>query len=864
MSNTHSSLDLIVVNLDFFIDTEESNGGEEPVIRLRCKNDANENIFLHVYGFYPYFYIDDTPRANSLIQRILPNEKEFGQWIKDHQPHSKRTYYRHRPIYLTKIKGRNPWGIAKYSSVLHNKGIKCYENDIPFVARFLIDTGIKTYNAITVNNFQFIEESPHGEIYKVDYEDIEVTLDQISEYTPSVLALRIFVDCIDEGKHLSLNTVLKYGKQRIIGASICWGQQRSVEGTKTFLLTEDKDNAEKELILSFIQTIHDISPDIIVTFNGNNFDFAYLIKRMSKLYLNNNLMSLYEAKIKKPTIFYGYRIPGYTFYDLLRRSRSVKTRSGKISLTDYAFEFLHVNRKYNPFLVNQKWHTAMDQEKSAVLDKLKVAIDEDAQLIFSLFYEMGTEEWLEIVKYVGIRPSKGIYGTARHLGEFQILRNLYTKGTLIPPEPSAETRKIRARNRPQAVGGFVMTPKGSLHEAVLIADFRSMFPSIMVQYNIGGESFKGITYPPEERFHSEPTTAIKMMEKHILEKRKTIKKDIFELEAYLNAFSDSIEKKRLKDKLKLLKQRSSALKIVANSTYGAHNYVGSRFFNTDISNTITHLSRLYLDKITRWTKQCSDGKAEVVYGDTDSVFIKLADKEPVLNLIYQLKNGKTFSLQDVPEGKELLDFYTDELPENIDIDLVDIALRIIFAPKTKKRYAYLSAITGELVIVGFEAIRSDTSPLAAKVQRLALQRILSDGIYLGAKKVVIKTLLDFLKSDNDKEHLLDDITIYGPVKKDPSKYKNKTPAYVALEHFAREKNKSFREVWADYQRFPYVITKGKGAISSRARHPNLVNLDEIDKEYYIKETLRIVQRINLDITRQHLDVKSKKLQWDQF
>ena len=98
------------------------------------------------------------------------------------------------------------------------------------------------------------------------------------------------------------------------------------------------------------------------------------------------------------------------------------------------------------------------------------------------------EEWLEVMKLVGIRPSEGIYSTPRHLGEFQLFRVLHHKDTIIPSEPTRDELAVRKSTRALAVGGFVLVPKGTLHEAVLIADFTSMFPSIMVSHNIGGES----------------------------------------------------------------------------------------------------------------------------------------------------------------------------------------------------------------------------------------------------------------------------------------------------------------------------------------------------------------------------------------
>ncbi|MHA1116492.1 MAG: DNA polymerase domain-containing protein, partial [Candidatus Heimdallarchaeaceae archaeon] len=276
--------------------------------------------------------------------------------------------------------------------------------------------------------------------------------------------------------------------------------------------------------------------------------------------------------------------------------------------------------------------------------------------------------------------------------------------------------------------------------------------------------------------------------------------------------------------------------------------IGSRFYNTDISNAITHFSRVYIEKVAKLALDFSGGKVEIVYGDTDSAFLKLSDEQSVFTAYDKVKSGEQFSLDFVPEAKDLLYYINSKLPEDMSLEFVDLALRIVFAKETKKRYSYVSVVTGNLEIIGFEAIRSDFSSFAKQVQTLALEKLLREGSYEKAKRAVINFCKEFQKKKG--KELLQLVTIYGPVRKHPSEYKSKTPAIAALLEYSRVKQISIEELQKEYQRFPYVIVKGPDDknIYKRARHPSLIkSVNEIDKNYYIEQALRSIQRLGVDI-----------------
>jgi DNA polymerase I len=857
MNDTPSPLECVLIDLDFFI-REKENDVEEPVIRIRGKTADNQTLIIHITGFYPYFYIDDLAETTNAIQSLLYTEKEFGDWIQNHYQITKYKYYQHKPTFLYKILGRNPWRIQKYSNYLLEKGIESYENDISYVSRFLIDTNIRCLNWIEITNYEEKESHEFGKVVEVDFHNVK-NIEKKDTYQFTISSLNLVINSLnDEGKKIqNFSSILEDKQQRIITASISWSKGGNKLETRNFFLEKEDNDSERKLINDLTELIHSISPDILVTFNGNLVTLPYLFARMENLGLDPEKIGPFQdARIKPPVGYLGFRIPGYISYDLVKSTRWLRTKSGKKNLTEFSRELLNIERKNDYESINQLWVKAYKKDEKSAKKKLVNACSLDSKIVYNLFFEMGMEEWVEVIKLVGIRPSEGIYSTPRHIGEFQLFRVLKEKGTLVPPEPSREELAYRKSTRSLAIGGFVLVPKGTLHEAVMIADFRSMFPSIMVAFNIGGESYDGSMALPEKKFLNEPDTGLRIMMKELLDERKEIKKKISDLETYLRTFTDQKKKGELEKELHKLKTKSSALKVTANSLYGSHNYVGSRFYNTEISNAITSIAKDYIKKVDKWTQEISDNTCQVIYGDTDSIFVKLSDKDTVFEVAETIKEGQSFSLSNVPEVQELLEFYETKLPKEMELEFVDLALRIVFAPETKKRYSYISVVTGDLTIVGFEAIRSDTSPFAKEVQTAALQCVLEDGDLEKARKKVIELCLEFKKISG--EELIQKTTILGPVRRNPKDYKSKTPAIGALEDYSIRMDLNLDEIWKEYERFPFIILEGSSSLYKRAKHPSIVDVQKIDREHYLEEALRDVKRIGVKVELKDIQTSSQK------
>jgi DNA polymerase elongation subunit (family B) len=396
-----------------------------------------------------------------------------------------------------------------------------------------------------------------------------------------------------------------------------------------------------------------------------------------------------------------------------------------------------------------------------------------------------------------------------------------------------------------------------------------MYPSVCVAHNVGGETLKNITEikneDPLKMFHSKPQSCLSLMEQTLIQRRMTKKQKISELEKELEQLESFREKREIKEQIEILDKEQYSLKIVANSMYGAHNYIRSRFYSIRLGNAITDIARSYIYRMEKLLEGISKDiiPCEIVYGDTDSAFIKILEERLFIELYAEEKplEYERKLLQILKLAIKILDSLNQKFPKAMDLTLEDIAYKLIFKPARKKAYSYYSLLTNELRIVGFEAIRSDWSKIAREAQRKVLEFILKEPIHFNATEAMFKDyglnkarsyLLDLGLEilAMPVEELLPKVVILSPIKKEPRKYKTKMPQVQAFLHYAEHENINAEQAWKEYDKFPWVITAGNGIISDRARHPKYVT--SIDREHYITEILRSSESFGLDISLQEI------------
>jgi DNA polymerase I len=254
-----------------------------------------------------------------------------------------------------------------------------------------------------------------------------------------------------------------------------------------------------------------------------------------------------------------------------------------------------------------------------------------------------------------------------------------------------------------------------------------------------------------------------------------------------------------------------ALKILANSFYGYMGYPRARWYRRECAESVAAFARMYIKRVMRIAEE--EFKLEVVYGDTDSLFVVIP-----------------------PDRRELAEKFlqkvNESMPGIIELEFEGFYRRGLFV--TKKRYALLSE-DGKMVVKGLEFVRRDWAPIARETQKEVLRILLEEANPEKAAKLV----RDVIERIRQRRVSLEEITIYTQLTKRIKSYKSIEPHVVA----AQKLKERGREV-APGMIIGYIITRGTKAISQRATPAEFAKLEDYDPEYYIdNQILPAIQRI---------------------
>ncbi|HUT80101.1 MAG TPA: DNA-directed DNA polymerase [Candidatus Bathyarchaeia archaeon] len=874
--NRKEEVRFLLTDLDYKFQEED----DLPVIRLFGKSNDTQ-VLVHVHGFTPYLYV----KKNPDIEFILQNDPMINRWQKGSTDVTLRRYFwAGEQLKLVKLFGKDPAKIKDISRELEKLGLETFETDIPFLKRFLIDNDIKCLNVITVKATK-VERKDEEIFAEADFKDIQTVDDSeiaspVLYYPLKIMSLNIKIARENE----SVQELWQKKNKPIISLALIWGTNAKPENGKLVLLEENSEDGEKRLLLEFIRILHEVQPDILCTYQGDSFDLPYLFHRMYTLKVPTHLLSLF----KDDACFYSsqllsYRIKGRMCFDLALRTWGIHPSSGKKGLYDISQETLGRGKptteaitthafEENPIehgevLADSQfwflWKEWTVNGKKESLSELAKRCFYDSKLIYDLYWTLGMTGWIETLRVTGFPPAESNSCTERLNGEFELMRYMRRKGILIPKRPDKEqvekNRLIRELYPHE--GGTVLYPIGSLHTGVLIADFRSMYPSVMIAQNIGGETLKQWIQAsdygdPKRLFDKQSKSCLAIMEETLINKRIFKKNEIKRLTELLCNESDSEKQRAIKAAIAVLEREQNSMKIVANSMYGAHFYIRSRFYTQTLASAISDSARSYLLGIEEDLAEISKAiiPCELIYGDTDSAFIKISDESFFTEIFTEsnLERKEKLIAKLMRMVNVIIKKLNNRLPNPLELKIEDIAYRIIFKPDRKKAYSYVSLLNDDFKVKGLEAVRSDWSPLSRSAQRKVLEILLRHPKNTSEKENEFQIAKRFLINLGAKvlqmpvEELVPKVVILTPIRRAPEVYKAKTPAVEAFRHYAKMEQLNSDKEWMDYDKFPWIITAGEGAIYNRARHPKYV--DDIDREHYIREMLRCCEDLGVKVS----------------
>jgi DNA polymerase I len=369
--------------------------------------------------------------------------------------------------------------------------------------------------------------------------------------------------------------------------------------------------------------------------------------------------------------------------------------------------------------------------------------------------------------------------------EWYLMREAYRIGELIP-------KRVERPYFPYA-GAVVLAPKPGLHENVAVLDFKAMYPSIMIHFNVSPDTYVpeseaepkgGVNVAPEvkHRFRKEPVGFYKQVLSSLIATRDQIRQELSRLDPKSPEY-------------KVLDARQKAVKVITNATYGYAGWIGARWYIKPVAEAATAWGRHTIMNTIELAKRIG---LEVIYGDTDSVFVK---NEP--NKIKQIS----------AEVEKTL---------GLEIKADEVYTRVLFT-EAKKKYCGLLP-DGQLDIVGLEVVRGDWAGCARNVQEKVLEIILKEQALEKAVEFVRAYISDLRSGKVPYK----DLVIWKTLTKSAEEYEVKAPHVEAAKKLLKE---GYALSMGD--KIGYVITVGSGKLYERAKPYALASYDEVDTEYYV-------------------------------
>lgn len=773
------------------VDTDYQVEDDKVAVRCFGKTENGESILYYDRQFLPYVYVVPEEGADiDELEEFIVNEsfEEDGESLPIREVERLELEDLRDEREILKVHSNIPAKIPKLKNKFWDleEVEECREFDIPFYRRYLIDKGIRPASWIEVEG----EEIENNDFDKViDAEKISILEEKPMEKDSP--------DETEEPGNFEWNTVafdLEIYEDEIIMASFYSEEFRKV------LSTEEIDRefveaveSEKVLIERLVEIVREEDIDILTGYNTDEFDFDVLRERSNE---HNITLAMgldgERMKFNRRGRFKGARLKGRMHLDLypfISHVIAPGLDSETLDLDSVAEELLGLRKDDLSWEeMKASWRNKEDLEEFADY-ALK-----DSELAFKLAEEL-VPQMLELSRITGLIPFDACRLTYGQLTENYLLRESHERDMMALNRPSQDSRQKRQRQGAYS-GGFVYTPDAGLYENLALFDFKSLYPTVMVAHNISPD-----TLNPEEcedlfdleefdySFCQDEIGFFPELVEELVKDRSEIKKQMKEVE------EESQEHQ-------ILDNRQQAEKILANSFYGYLGYNSARWYSRECAEAITYLGRKHIQDTI---EKAEEEGFEVVYGDTDSVFLK---KDNIRE-----------------EMDEFLEEVNQDLPEFMQLEFEGFSTRGFFTSTesgegAKKKYALLSE-EGSMKITGFEQVRRDWSPIAKKTQKRVLRKVLEDEVEEAAE--IVKDTIQSLK---DGEIPVEDLKIYTTLTKPPEEYGSTAPHVEAVKKAKKRGDEISAETTV-----AYVIGRGAGSISSRAEL--LKYAEDYDPDYYI-------------------------------
>lgn len=627
--------------------------GTDPYVLLFSRNYNTPTVTAtHEFKYFPYFYVPygSTVGITSSLIREIDNEEHIDALGRKIQK-----VYTWTPSDVPKVKHLFEWRD---------------ESDVIFDKRFLIDKHIKYAYEIVDGEPIPVDVSSPLESRRL-FCDIEVLAPLgIMPLPQDATYPIIMIQCMDSYTN------------KIVVFTI---DMPLVDTDIQFCCKDEQD-----LIRTYCAYIKELNPDVLVFWNGSKFDIPYLINRASIIGVSlSGLSRSGKPRTSYEAGNYSNRLAGRSILDMLeafkkftigmgnRESYSLKNVIVDVDLLgDNAFEYTDYGPILSTVVTDNRYQDLIDYGKNDVIALKNI----DAALGLYMFYEN-----LKLVS--GAKLDDMLYNSRI------IEMLLWHEGMRPMPEKKVYTSE---ENDDKFQGALVVTPKPGVHNMMATYDLSSLYPMILVAFQLSPDIDKIVL--------------------RTLEKTMAMRED---LRSRCKADPNN----------EVLQNMQNAIKFLNNSYYGVLGLKAFRLYDRSIAETVTRTGRdlnMFLQEVAK-----SQGY-DVIMGDTDSIGV--------------------ICISDIQTGKQLETTLNNELSKwssehgckaTFTLKFEKLYRRILFK-SDKKGIGVKKKYCGHII---WEEGRDKSSIRELNYKGLELKRSDQSNITRECLKYFLETLL---LDDNDK------------------------------------------------------------------------------------------------------------------
>ena len=546
---------------------------------------------------------------------------------------------------------------------------------------------------------------------------------------------------------------------------------------------------EYTLLKSFLDDWEKNTPDIVSGWNVKFFDIPYLHNRMQKI-LGPDMtrkLSPWNAVVEREKIIKGQKQVAYDIFG--------------VSCLDY----IELYRWYAPGGKSQESYK-LDHISSVELGTNKIDYSEydslhqlykhnyqkfieynirDVEIIVELEEKLKLIELAATLAYDTKTNFEDVFAQTR-MWDALINSYLMDKKIIVPPKEN--------RIKESAFeGAYVKEPQVGKHDWVASFDLNSLYPHLLIQYNISPETIiepsnytqemrdiisegvtvekmlyqkidtsklNGVTLTPNGQFFTTERQGFlpKMMEE-MYEDRKKFKNLMIKAQQEYQLETDKTKKYELEKLIARYNNLQLAKKVSLNSAYGALGSQYFRFYDLRQALAVTQAGQLSIrwieNKLNEYMNNIlkTEGNDYVIASDTDSIYLRLGE---LVNSVYEKEgrdNQKIIAFMDkVCEAKiqpfidrAYLDLanYVRAHAQKMIMKREALANKGIWT--AKKRYA-INVYNNEgvaykepkLKVMGLEMVKSSTPSVIRVKMREVLKLMMT-----GTEEDVYKFIEDF-------------------------------------------------------------------------------------------------------------------------